>query len=364
MTEYTNEIVLDWKTEEFSVTNRADKNGIAVYDDFIDEPFLEEAISFIRERGFRYGWKSNKQVIFSHWNLGFSQMGANSQNRQDIRSELPEAVLKLWESFQPLVLPDHPVLIRAYSNAYTYGNDGYIHKDSDATNEMTAIIYINKGWNANWAGETSIFDEKGEVIRAVLPKWRRLLVFPANSSHVGRAVSRICPQLRTVIVFKARPAGEVITNASRDYLQRALTESGADKHPHSGRRLSDHLLRTYDLLKSWGCEEPICIAGGLHSIYGTNHYTIETLSKDYRPRVQQAFGGGAKALKALADLESAFGEMSDQLKGDLLITLFADLGTIPQNYLPYGLQQQYNYLYQLLEMLEHWYYDNNHKYYP
>jgi hypothetical protein len=271
-------------------------SGIAVYDDFIEEPLLEGVVGIIRQQGFRYGWKSNKQVIFSHWNLGFTPTGTDSRNQKDIRSELPEPVLKLWESFQPIVLPGHPVLIRAYSNAYTYGNDGYIHQDSNSAEEITAIIYVNKGWNANWAGETAIFSQSGEIIRSILPKWRRLLIFPANSFHVGRAVSRICPQLRTVLVFKARPEGVITEDTPREDLKKALLEAGADKHFHSGRLLSDHLLGTYDLLKTWECEEAVCLAGGLHSIYGTNTYSTETLSEVYRPRVQQRFGEEAERL--------------------------------------------------------------------
>ncbi len=159
---------------------------------------------------------------------------------------------------------------------------------------MTAIIYINRGWNPNWAGETTIFNPSGEIIRAILPKWGRLLIFPSNSYHVGRAVSRICPQLRTVIVFKARAEGEVVEDKPRSSLQQALLEAGAHNQVHSRRHLIDHLLGTYDLLKQWGCEESICLGGGLHSIYGTNKYTIETLSEVYRPRVQEAFGAEAE----------------------------------------------------------------------
>ena len=164
-------------------------------------------MNFIHARGYRYGWHSSNQVTFGHWNLPLSATGTKSDNRKDIRSELPECILRLWESFQPMLLPNAPVLIRAYSNGYTYGNEGYVHQDSQIPEDMTAIIFLNKEWNANWAGETAIFDDAtGEIIKAVLPKWRRLLIFPSNLHHVGRGVSRICPHLRNVLVFKARPA--------------------------------------------------------------------------------------------------------------------------------------------------------------
>ncbi|MDP4200190.1 MAG: 2OG-Fe(II) oxygenase family protein [Bacteroidota bacterium] len=193
--------------------------GIDVYDDLIDESLIVEALNVIRRYGFRYGWKSNNQVSFSHWNLPLSRTGTNSANRKDIRGELPPPVLKLWESFQPSRLPNTPVLIRTCSNGYTYGNDGYIHQDSQAPEDMSAIIYLNKEWNANWAGETALFDSTGEIIRSVLPKWRRLLIFPANVYHVGRGVSRICPHLRNVLVFKVRPVEPEPIDQSRVALE-------------------------------------------------------------------------------------------------------------------------------------------------
>ncbi len=113
---------------------------IKVYDDLVDETLVNEVINITRRIGFRYGWKSNNQVSFSHWNVPLSKTGTSSDNRKDIRGELPAPVLKLWEAFQPTLLPNTPVLIRTYSNGYTYGNDGYIHQDSQAPEDMSAII--------------------------------------------------------------------------------------------------------------------------------------------------------------------------------------------------------------------------------
>ncbi len=272
-------------------------DGISVFDDAIEATLLDSAIALTKRHGFQYGWHSNKNVVFSHWNLNFSRAGSGSKNRMDIRPELPEPILKLWESFQPQVLPKNPVLVRAYCNAYTYGCDGYVHKDSDAPEDLTAIVYINKKWNVNWAGETALFNESGEIIRAVMPKWGRIVVFPSDMNHVGRAVSRICPHLRTVLVFKARPEGEVTAeDPARDRLRKALTKIGANNTPHSGRNLLDHFLGTYDLLKQWGCESNVCLAGGLHSIYGTNVFKKITITEEHRPAVRKHFGEAAERL--------------------------------------------------------------------
>ena len=191
----------------FTINNNSDMekiNKIKVYDELIGEDMLEDLLNLVKTNGFRYGWKSNKNMSFSHWNLGFSKTGVSSKNRDQIKEELPPAVLRIWEHIQPVVMKKNPILLRAYCNAHTYGTEGYIHTDSDYENDLTAVIYLNKTWKGNWAGETIIL-ENNEIIKAILPKWNRLFVFPSAMKHAGRGVSRFCPEARTVLVFKARP---------------------------------------------------------------------------------------------------------------------------------------------------------------
>jgi hypothetical protein len=272
---------------------------IEVYDDLVDESLINEVINITRRIGFRYGWKSNNQVSFSHWNVALSRTGTSSNNRNDIRGELPPPVLKLWESFQPTLLPNTPVLIRTYSNGYTYGNDGYIHQDSQAPEDMSAIIYLNKDWNANFAGETALFDSTGEIIRSVLPKWRRLLIFPANMYHVGRGVSRICPHLRNVLVFKARPEQPVQVDNSRVAIEKTLLEAGIENTPVAETITLDQLLKTYDNLKNWNCPHPVCFAGALHALYIPNAALKQSFPDLIRPHILELFGTEADRLATL-----------------------------------------------------------------
>ncbi len=267
-----------------------------IFDKAVNEKLLLEVESLLQLSGFKYGWHSNREFTFSHWDHAFSSLVAASKNRAYVRHELPSPVLKLWESFQPNVLPEHPVLIRCYANGYTFGNDGYIHQDSNAAEDMTAIVYLNRNWNPNWGGETVLLDKDGEISRAILPRWGRLITFPSTSLHVGRGVSRICPQLRTVLVFKARPETGYTLDVDRASLVELLVNIGADTRRHSQRMLIDHLLGTYDLLKKWGCERWICIGGGLHSIYGTNVFTMATLKEDSRQMLRERFGEEAECI--------------------------------------------------------------------
>ena len=51
-----------------------------------------------------------------------------------------------------------------------------------------------------------------------------------------------------------------------------LLELNADENPHSGGELLDHLRGTHDFLAAWGNDQPVCLGGLFHSIYGTQSY--------------------------------------------------------------------------------------------
>jgi hypothetical protein len=68
---------------------------------------------------------------------------------------------------------------------------------------------------------------------------------------------------------------------------------------HSGRSLGDHLMNTFYILEKIGASKDICLAGGLHSIYGTNVFTKHTLSYADRDLVSQTFGPRAEYLAYL-----------------------------------------------------------------
>ena len=176
---------------------------IKVYDDLVTSSMIEAVLDLVRAKGFRYGWQSKGDIPFGYWNLALSGAGTDLHNRKDISAELPPAIKKVWDKIQPAAFGKDTVLVRAYCNAHTYGTEGYVHKDSNFKEDLTAVIYLNRTWKPDWAGETVLF-EKNEIIKAVVPKWKRLLIFPSNIKHAARGVSRFCPEARTVLVFKAR----------------------------------------------------------------------------------------------------------------------------------------------------------------
>lgn len=177
------------------------EDDIRIIDDAIPVPLLEGALNQINEQGFTFGWHSNRNKEFSHWNTWFA--GKNSKNRNDITKMLNGDVATIWSLIQYQYAGDVSIPIRVYANGYTFGTEGYIHTDSKHYDDLTFLLYMNEHWDRDWAGETMFFNGE-EVIKAVLPKWNRLVIFPAKMEHCARSVSRICSKLRMILVYKAR----------------------------------------------------------------------------------------------------------------------------------------------------------------
>lgn len=87
--------------------------------------------------------------------------------------------------------------------------------------------------------------------------------------------------------------------SKRHLLIIALKRVGAFKKQHNrrmGLTLGEHLTNTYDDLKRMGADEDVALAGGLHSIYGTNAFRNQTLTSEKRPIIKGLFGEKAERL--------------------------------------------------------------------
>ena len=75
-----------------------------------------------------------------------------------------------------------------------------------------------------------------------------------------------------------------------------LKEFNTDKNPHTNRTLSNHLIRTYDILEKWDNTKEICLAGLFHSIYGTRVYKISSIDFSKRKYIESIIGKRAEEL--------------------------------------------------------------------
>jgi hypothetical protein len=222
-----------------------------------------------------------------------------------------------WEYIEANYYPGARI-IRCYANGHTYGVEGYPHTDTIRKGEKTLIVYLNKTWKRDWGGET-VFYEGDQVLHAELPKFNKAVGFDGTILHVAKGVTRVCPNLRTTLMFKFLTKDAI--DLVRDQLQEFLSTVKADEATHSSNNLSGHLLRTYDYLKGAKQSQDVCNAGAIHSVFGTNAFQWNNrLSYEDQPRIAAVAGTRAVRLAELFSkiprpgiLESSMGEFNGKL---------------------------------------------------
>ena len=263
----------------------------------------DNLISNIRSRyvesGLSYGWKSNvnKPYDFGHWN---KKILDNSKFHYYDHSVMPfisshQEVDLLWSVIQSKI--GKRCLLRAYVNGYTFGTDAYYHVDDNWIVEKfgsnvlteTIIVYLNKTWDKDWGGETTILNSDNEIEYSVLPKSNRVLIFDSNKFHSARPLSRICPELRSVLVFKTIDYS--CLNEEVDFIFKHSIDL-----THSGKTFFEHLYRVSLLLEQLDQTKEVCLAGLYHSVYGTEHYPYNGSENIKREEIKKLIGEYAESL--------------------------------------------------------------------
>lgn len=117
------------------------------------------------------------------------------QHELETNPEL-DPLYQIWLKLKIDYLHGHS-LVRCYANAHTYGIEGDIHVDSDHPGNYTTICYIVPQWQVDWAGETIIVNDLGDIAHAVIPKPNRIMIFdgrhetcrPSCASQIHRLAS-------------------------------------------------------------------------------------------------------------------------------------------------------------------------------
>ncbi len=65
---------------------------------------------------------------------------------------------------------------------------------------------------------------------------------------------------------------------------------------HSGRSFYEHLKGVHDLLRDWGNNQPVCLAGLFHSIYGTRIFRHQSVPLSRRQLLVNLIGPKAERL--------------------------------------------------------------------
>lgn len=271
-------------------------------DNFLSDADYGALREYVQAQPMLYGSKSNSRTDpHGHWS--WKPLHDHRENLADLTNKLPKELSIAWDTIKiPLAIKpsSNPAVIRCYANGYTYGTDGYFHRDSDRNDEQTVIVYICDEWNPDWAGETMWqTDSMFGGYASVMPAPNRALILPSNVMHCARAVSRKCNALRTTLMFKTRPRRDAEFEMASNW----LVHRGALEHKHRSGTLHDHLMRVQMLLDAKITnpklgKTAIMRAGAIHSVYGTNvfHQAIVTPDAAGRSMVAAGFGKEAEAL--------------------------------------------------------------------
>lgn len=177
--------------------------GVNVYDDRVPEEMYVKLLRVSQAVGWRFGWNtpSNPEARYWHHEVGYG----NKQNLESVADRVRQHPAKIFSTYMDWLLEQLPPtskILRFYLNAHTFGTDGWPHTDTDRRGERTVLLYLNDKWQSAWGGETAIFDARGDVSDAVLPRRNRLLVFPSDALHAPRPLTRAFNGLRVVLVVK------------------------------------------------------------------------------------------------------------------------------------------------------------------
>lgn len=258
-------------------------------DNFFPKEMFDSFVDQYSDMPMQYGWKGGKENDpHGHWNYSFFRAGSN--NLADCSDKIEGLISEMMDytKSHPYFNGEDLTLIRCYINGHTFGVDGYFHQDSGRNDEFTTVLYMNKEWFPNWAGETVFLntEDKTHLQRSVLPYPNRMVIFPSIISHAARGVSRKCLILRQTFMFKFRKK----RTANFEKLSKFLVKNGATNLKHKDGSLHDHLVRVYQLLETNDFNHDVCFGGGLHSVFGTNAFTRNIFTELDKQKVINEFG--------------------------------------------------------------------------
>lgn len=123
-------------------------------------------------------------------------------------------VKNIWDWFKNKTNVSINNLESCYINAISFGMESYIH--TDGVDIITCIIYLNSDWHSQWSGETVFYSGNytnnyndiwyytHDVVKSVLPRCRRMVVFDGEIPHSVSPLSKKCSALRQTLMFKLK----------------------------------------------------------------------------------------------------------------------------------------------------------------
>lgn len=112
-------------------------------------------------------------------------------------------LVDFWQRIKSAHMPT-AILLGVYANGQTVGQDAPIHRDNKVDESgLTVVMFCNEYWPSSWGGELVFYDHRKEnILKSVLPKPGRIVIFNGHVPHGARSPAVTCDQLRMTLAFK------------------------------------------------------------------------------------------------------------------------------------------------------------------
>lgn len=183
------------------------ETDICVIDEAVTTEEQRQVCEQLNTASWRYGWPVNDAPFARPcWHAFIA--GSRRLERASSEAELGEHpqwgfLSTFWHRVKSAHMP-RATLLGVYANGQTFGQDSPIHRDNKASEQgLTVVMFCNDHWVSAWGGELVFYDHRKEnIIKAVLPRPGRIVIFNGQVPHNARSPSAGCDRLRMTLAFK------------------------------------------------------------------------------------------------------------------------------------------------------------------
>lgn len=182
-------------------------NEVQVVDDAVLSEELDQIHRQLNKAIWRFGWPIDNGPFFRPcWHVFIA--GSQRAQHESCESELRgldgwNFLAGVWDRIRSDFLQDE-TLVGVYANGQTCGQDSPIHRDNrPGLAGRTVVVFCNSHWASAWGGELTFYsNDKTDVIKSVLPRPGRIVIFNGEIPHSAKSPNMNCAELRLTLAFK------------------------------------------------------------------------------------------------------------------------------------------------------------------
>jgi hypothetical protein len=201
------------EAQNYEIKSYLQNEEVKIVDQAIDSQLYAHLVHYVSMYPMFFGWKNTEKSPRQFWHRNFVLPGTY-ENHYDPSAVDPKLNYENFvQNLNPISLVAEYIrqnyfngnlMTRVWINVQTFGDEGDIHRDYDTKYYLTsksAILYVQNTWEIDWGGDFVVFDENKEIMKSVLIKPNRLVVFNGCLQHAVRPMSRFSQEPRRALVF-------------------------------------------------------------------------------------------------------------------------------------------------------------------